>query len=171
MNMRIVAAAVLALLATQARPCTIVGYETFVPNIEQFERKQDGQGNIARLPRPIPKLIRVQRGAGTTDASCNDAGLIELELAWPTSSEYELDEIGFYFRVVAGTPPDLIFPLIPITGRIERHHMQFVFAWLDQHPSKQLPLDLRVEVFAVNRRLEIGPSAYFTVKESQISAR
>lgn len=143
----------------------IAGYDTFVPDVDSFEPKYDRDENVAGLPQSTPRVLRVQRGSGATDASCNDAGIIELELAWPTSSEYKLEEIGFYFRVVSGTPPDLIFPLVPITGRIERQRMRFAFAWLDGHPSKQLPLELRVEVFAVNRGLEIGPSAYFVVKK------
>lgn len=144
--------------------CSIAGYSVFAPNVSAFEPKYDKDENVALLPQPIPKLIGVKRGSAAPGSSCDDAGIIELEVAWPASSEYKLEDVGFYFRVVAGKPPDLIFPLEPAIGRIKGRRMRFLFAWLDGHPSKQLPIDLKVEVFAVNGGLQIGPSAFITVR-------
>lgn len=77
-----------------------------------------------------------------------------------------LDEVGFYFRVLRGKQPDRIFPATPITGKIARQRMQFFFVWLDGHPARQVPLDLEVEVFAVNKGLEIGPSRRFRITDA-----
>lgn len=167
MRILLLAAACWLVVTPPAIGCTIAGNEPFVPDVAGFEPKYDKDENIALLPQPTPRLLRVQRGSAAAGASCDDAGIIELELTWSSSSEYKIGEVGFYFRVVSGKSPDEIFPLEPTVGRVVGERMRFVFAWLDGHPSRQLPLDLRVEVFAVNRGLQIGPSVYFLVKSSR----
>lgn len=89
-----------------------------------------------------------------------------LELHWPKSSVYKPKDIGFYFRVVSGKEPDRIFPLGPVTGTIDGRTVRFFFAWLDGHPSGQSPLKLDVEVFAVNKGLQIGPAQRFRIDQA-----
>ncbi|HEV8362204.1 MAG TPA: hypothetical protein VGQ52_01695 [Gemmatimonadaceae bacterium] len=162
MNTRFAFTLMMLLVAAQAAPCSIVGFQPFIPEVDRFKPKYDRDGSNERLPTPVPKLIGVQRGSTGAGASCSDAGIVQVELGWPQDSAYRIEEVGFYFRVVSVHGINDIFPAEPIIGTRVRN--RFVFAWLDGHPSEQRAVDIRVEVFAVNNGLQIGPSAYFEIK-------
>lgn len=146
-----------------AQGCSFApGYNGFLPSAASFEAKMDGD-HIALLPAPTVTSVKVKRGTASAGASCDDAGRLTLDVNWPLSSTYKLNEVGFYFRVVRGKQPDQIFPLEPVYGEILGQRAQFLFVWLDGHPSDQSPLNLEIEVFAVNKGLQIGPSQKFRV--------
>ena len=163
-------ALLLLLAALSSTACDINGYDRFVPSIKNFESKLNKEGVIAELPAPKPRLIGVRRGMVAAGSSCDDAGLLSVELEWPAASEYELSEVGFYFRPATRKSDPGILPAKPIIGTIKGRRMRFLFPWLDGDPSQQAPLDLEIEVFAVNRGLQIGPSARFKVKAAPGSA-
>lgn len=125
-----------------------------------------GDDRLALLPAPRVRIVRLTRGTSAGDGMCGDAGQLTLELDWPTSSVYKLVEVGFYFRVLSGQQPDRIFPRIPVTGTVTGQRARFFFVWPDGHPSVQRPLDLKVEVFAVNKGLELGASRSFHITEA-----
>ena len=139
-------------------------YEKFTPAVAAFEARMAGEP-VALLPPPRVGSIRVYRGTASPGSSCDDAGSLVLELNWPKSTGYRLQDIGFYFRVVGGQQPDRIFPLEPVTGTIAGRNVRFAFYWLDGHPSGQIPLKLDVEVFAVNKGLQIGAPWRFRIDE------
>lgn len=138
------------------------GYERFSPSIATFSAKLD-RGRVALLPAPTVSRVQVTRGSAAVGSSCDDAGTLTVQLTWPNSSQYKLGEIGFYFRILRGRMPDQIFPLEPITGSIVGNNAEFVFVWLDGHPSTHVPLRLEVEVFAINRGLQIGKARRFWI--------
>ena len=141
------------------------GYEPFRP-APAISEGRIGDDRLALLPAPRVRIIRLTRGTSAGDGMCGDAGQLTLELDWPKSSVYKLGEVGFYFRVLSGQQPDRIFPLIPVTGTVTGQRARFFFVWLDGHPSGQRPLDLEVEVFAVNKGLELGASRSFRLTEA-----
>lgn len=143
------------------------GYERFHPRFDSFEAKLVGD-EIAPIPIPDVNGIQVKRATAAPGSSCDDAGRLSLSISLPKASAYKLKEIGFYFRVLAGSQPDQIFPLEPISGRIVANRAQFYFVWLDAPPSSQRPLNLDVEVFAVNRGLQIGKSKKFRVVDGKL---
>lgn len=148
-----------------AEACSFApGYEQFKPSIATFTPKLDGNYD-ALLPPPAVSRIQVTRGKASPGSSCADAGTLTLDLTWPKTSVYRLGEVGFYFRVLNGKEPDRIFPLQPVSGKIVGQRAQFFFVWLDGHPSDQSPLSLDVEVFAVNKGLEIGASRRFRITD------
>lgn len=142
------------------------GYEKFKPAVASFEVKLDGD-RIAPLPLPNVSGILIKRGAAAPGSSCDDAGTLSLKVSLPKASAYKLKELGFYFRVLSGAQPDQIFPLEPISGRVAGGQAQFYFAWLDGHPSRQQPLNLEVEVFVVNKGLQIGPAKKFRIADEK----
>ena len=157
----------LALAPVFSQACSFgPGYEKFKPAMASFELKLDGD-RIAPLPLPSVSGIQVMRGTAAPGSSCDDAGTLSLNVTLPKASAYKLKELGFYFRVLSGTQPDQIFPLEPISGRISDRKAQFFFVWLDGHPSSQQPLNLEVEVFVVNKGLQIGPSKKFRVVDEK----
>ena len=62
-----------------------------------------------------------------------------------------------------GLLPDAIFPDIPLVGEYTDGKMTLLLAWLDGHPSRQMPLDLKVEAFLVTNSLNIGESTIFNI--------
>ncbi|HLA71019.1 MAG TPA: hypothetical protein VK624_05875 [Steroidobacteraceae bacterium] len=154
---------ILTLTAFPALACSFIGYKVFAPDSSTFKPKYDKNDKRVSMPAPVPRIISVQRGTTLSGAECTDMGLLEVDLAWPTDSAYALDEVGFYFRVIsAAEDADSIFPDRPVTGTVARNRI--LLSWPDGHPSRQRALDLKVEVFAVNEGLQVGPSAYFDLK-------
>jgi hypothetical protein len=157
----------LALAPVFSQACSFApGYVNFKPALASFEVKLDGD-RIAPLPLPSVNGIQVKRGTASPSSLCGDAGTLSLNVSVPKTSAYKLKELGFYFRVLSGTQPDQIFPLEPISGLAAGGQAQFFFAWLDDHPSNQRPLNLEVEVFAVNKGLQIGPSKKFRIADEK----
>lgn len=150
-----------------AQACSFArGYEHFTPSVATFEAKTDGD-RYASLPAPQVKVVRIIRGTTGPSGMCGDVGQLTLELYWPKSSVYRLSDVGFYFRVVEGEQASEIFPVVPITGKIEGRRAIFFFVWLDGHPATQIPLKLDAEVFAVNKGLEIGPTRRFRISDGR----
>jgi len=141
------------------------GYERFTPAVASFESRMD-ENLVVLLPAPRVGAIQVERGKVAPGASCDDAGSLSLTLDWPASSAYKLKEIGFYFRVVGGKEPDRIFPREPIVGKNVGRQARFFFVWLDGAPSSQTPLKLDVEVFAVNKGLQLGAVRRFRITDA-----
>ena len=142
------------------------GYFGFDAAPDQFEIKMD-KGIIALLPEPKVTIDKIIRGSASVGSSCEDAGMIHLSTEWPESNVYNINEIGFYFQSENGVDPDLIFPLIPVKGKIKNNTAKFFFVWLDGHPKYQKKLDFKVNVFAVNKGLQIGMPATITIKENE----
>jgi hypothetical protein len=61
--------------------------------------------------------------------------------------------------------PDIIFPDFPIVGWIDKESMSFTFPWLDHHPSRQIPLNLFVEILFVTNELNLGVATTFKIEQ------
>ncbi|MCP3889939.1 MAG: hypothetical protein GY702_13870 [Desulfobulbaceae bacterium] len=153
----------LSFVASNAIACSFApGYFTFEATPSKFQTKMD-EGHIALLPAPVASVKSISRGKAAPGASCEDAGIIELIITWP-HSPYGLEEVGFYFQSDNGFEPDLIFPLGPVTGEIKGNQASFMFVWLDGHPKHQKKLDFNVNVFAVNKGLQVGQPTTVNIK-------
>lgn len=161
--------------ANNALACSFGGADLFRPTLAEWEQhegpaqKSEGvEGDYwERVPRPIVKVAEITRGTAAPGSDCSDAGTISLEISLPESSTYAISEFGFYFRVQSGQLPDAIFPDYPLVGVVEDGKAKLFLAWLDGHPSTQIPLNLKVEVFLITNDLKIGPSAFFEVKSGK----
>lgn len=151
-------------ISIKANACSFApGYFKFEASPSDFEMKMD-KGIIALLPSPKVKIDKVVRGSASPGSSCDDAGIIYLSIDWPKESVYSLEEIGFYFQSENGVDPDLIFPLGPVKGNIKDNTAKFFFVWLDGHPKDQKELNFKVNVFAVNKGLQVGQPTTITIK-------
>ncbi len=155
------------LLCAKAGACSFApGYFEFKTSPNDFEMKID-KGIIALLPAPKVTVDKVIRGSAAPGSSCDDAGMIHLSIEWPKDSVYSINEVGFYFQSENGVDPDLIFPLEPVKGEIKDNTAKFFFVWLDGHPKHQKKLNFKVNVFAVNKGLQIGQSTVITIKANK----
>lgn len=68
------------------------GYEKLKPAVAAFEARMAGEA-VALLPPPRVATIRVYRGTASPGSSCDDAGSLVLELDWPKSAGYRLQEL------------------------------------------------------------------------------
>ena len=161
-GLALVAALGTTLAAAAANACSFVQMQGFEPDFATFQPRRDAQGLRVSLPAPDVTVLEVTRGSASAGTSCDDAGVVQLRVKWPRGG-YALSEVGFYFRVVGGEDRNHIFPPGPMMGFMRDGGTEFLFAWLDGHPSQQQPLDLRVEIFAVNHGLEIGPATQFNL--------
>lgn len=161
-----------AVSSTVAWACSFGGTRPFVPTLDEWEQhpgpaqKDPNAGGDYWLPVPVPvvTLDRVTRGTAPPGASCADAGTVTLTVSLPKGSPYAIEDFGVYFRATSGESPDAIFPDRPMVGIVSDDGMGFLFAWMDGHPSQQMPLDLTVEVFLVANDLSVGRSTTFKVR-------
>ncbi len=155
---------VLMLMASKAMACSLApGYFLFEASPSKFETKMN-EGRIALLPAPEVTIDSITRGSSSAGASCDDAGIINMTITWPKNSIYKIEDIGFYFQSINGLKPDLIFPLEPVTGNNKGNQASFSFVWLDGHPKHQKNLDFNVNVFAVNKGLQVGQPTVVKIK-------
>lgn len=158
-------------LTGSAEACSIAGAELFKPTLDRFAshpgpgQKDRSKGDYwEKVPAPVVEVTGVKRGTKSAGSSCDDAGILTLTLSLPESSTYKMEQFAVFFRVLQGRLPDEIFPDLPLIGSVRGGQMELVLAWLDGHPSRQFPLDLKVEAFLVTDGLNIGPSTIFEVK-------
>jgi len=144
---------VLVLLAPVAQSCPISsGIADFaVPAGTPVEAA------AGELAAPELQVVSITRGVGERHASCDDVGLLTLQLYWPRGNDYKLRDIGFRFQAIGADTGYAIFPAGAVSGKVDGRKSQFVFMWRDGAPSTQRPLDFEVEVRAVTRGNVIGP--------------
>jgi len=166
------ALALLSVASTSAWSCSIVGPSLFKPTNTEW-RKHAGPAQASAeaegayweaIPAPLVKLSGVKRGTENPGVSCEDSGLIFLDISLPPESTYELDDFGIYFRVIEGVDALEIFADYPLALKSEAQSRELMLAWLDGHPANQLGVDLKVEAFLVSPALNIGASTIFQVK-------
>lgn len=148
--------------------CSMAGWGVFKPAPENWKAitlEEPINGYFWELvPEPVVKLNHLSRGSGKRSSSCSDFGVIELSVSLPETSSYEISDFGVYIRLIEGKQPDLIFPDLPMTGRIEGDEMKLVFLWLEPQNINLEPLNLTLDIFLVSHRLNVGKSVKFVVK-------
>ena len=136
----------------------------FAGNMTPFQADTSVLVDNVLVPAPEVESASVVRGAGG-GASCDALGFLSVEIRWPRGSDYDLDEVGFEYRVVSGEPPDGLLPagvlVSPSNGRRAEHQ----FTWQDLPPEQQQPIHLVLEVRAVTRDRQRGVPARIAVDQ------
>ncbi|NDK37291.1 hypothetical protein DT603_00330 [Pseudoxanthomonas gei] len=117
------------------------------------------------IPAPTAVVTELVRGIGPNHSSCDDTGLLTVVVEWPRGG-YKLRELGFEFKVVAGSTPYAIFPEGVVQAPISGRSSDFLFMWREGAPAQQQPIDLQVEVRAVTRDNQRGPPARILVRSA-----
>lgn len=157
-----------------AQACSPISADVFKPTLERWDqhtgpKQQDpaAAGDYwEKVPRAIVEVKTVRRGSGSIGHSCDDFGIIVLEVSLPETSSYDIREFGVYTRVIGGVDPDEIFPAIPLVGFVEEGKALLHFVWLDGAPGHLRPLDMNVELFLLTNGLDIGPSTFFQINSA-----
>lgn len=172
MKTKIASTVFISLISSQiSSACSLATSEGFYPNSERWERRpgprQLNNNTVGdyweKIPAPIIKVTKIVRGTASVGDSCDDAGILYLEVTLPKESTYTLEEFGIYFRVKNGNDPYAIFDDAPVGLTAIDGKATVSLAWLDGHPKKQQAIDIEVEAFFVSNGLNIGPSTMFRV--------
>jgi hypothetical protein len=150
-----------------------LGYYLFQPTLDRWEQHpgpkqvdENADGTYwEKIPLPVVETIKINRASYEGNSSCIDTGDLSFHVKLPVTSTYDLDEFGVYLQVIDGDMPDTIFPSIPIIGSVDNESMSLTFPWLDHHPSKQIPLNLTVEIRFVTNDLSLGVATRFKIEQ------
>ncbi|KZN47355.1 hypothetical protein [Pseudoalteromonas luteoviolacea] len=148
---------VLSLTSFSSMGCSIPWPKGFTFNIEYIAHRGD---RLLKNEVPIP-IVETELVRGTkanSGGSCEDAGIIKLNLSLPKGSKYRLNQLGFYARVLEGEYPSNI----PKTPFMVDNTGIAMFPWLDGAGEK--PIDLKLEIFAINQALVIGKPVIVRIK-------
>ena len=120
----------------------------FTSNMVPFPADAAALVDNPSIPAPEIEETSLIRGAGG-GATCDALGFMSVQLKWPRGSDYDLEEIGFEYRVVDGEAPEGLIPgpslASPVSGRKAEHQ----FIWEDVPPAMQRPIQLMLEVRAI----------------------
>ncbi|HET6395775.1 MAG TPA: hypothetical protein VFF91_02930 [Pseudoxanthomonas sp.] len=119
--------------------------------------------DAAELPAPEIEEVSVTRGLGGA-ASCDQRGFLTVRLRWPRGSSYDLEDIGFEYRVVRGQAPEGMLPAEPVAADASGRRTEHLFTWQDGAPAQQQALQLQVEVRAVTPDRRRGPPATLAIE-------
>lgn len=134
----------------------------FMANQEAFEKEHDFPIAL-NVPAPIVKVVSIERADSDVPGSCSAYARVEIEVSLPDGTIFSMGDLGFVFRSPPDNPQDRFaaFPNFPITsmkmydnGRIAR----FSFMLIDPAEERGKPFKLTLDVFAINRYLQVGPS-------------
>jgi len=130
----------------------------FTSNVTPFQADTSALVDNTGIPAPEVEAANLTRGIGG-GATCDSLGFVSIQLKWPRGSDYDLDEIGFEYRIVSGEPPAGLVPQTvvasPVSGRKAEHQL----TWQDVPTDQQRPLHLELEVRAVTRDRQRGAPA------------
>lgn len=130
----------------------------FTTNLTPFQSDTSVLVDNSNIPAPEIERASLIRGTGG-GATCDATGFLSVEIRWPRGSRFDLDEIGFEYRLVSGDAPAGLLPdkvvVSPVAGRKAEHQ----FAWQDLPPAQQKPMQLVLEVRAVTPDHQRGAPA------------
>ena len=153
--------ALLCALPVQQAAATCV----FTSNLSSFARPTTALVEDNSLPAPEVESIDITRGTGG-GASCDRMGFVSVKLRWPRGSDFDLEELGFEYRVVQGQAPDGLVPDGAVTAPASGRKAEHLFTWEDRVPAEQQALHLQLELRAVTPDSRRGPPAVFRVDAS-----
>jgi len=158
---RITVTASLALAGiSPAWPCSIVqGFAPFEAGV------RGGKGWEVSAPwDPIPQpevhVASVERALSDIPGRCNNYTWVVIEVTIPADSAFSLKDLGFAFRSPKSQDPFLSFPNFPIKSSAVSDDgltMRFRFGFSPEETT------VPIEVFAMNKALQIGRSTSFTL--------
>lgn len=128
------------LLAPGAGACgmtsKLTSFEPVVGSVP-VARVDAGRADV-ELPAPVAVVTEIVRGIGTKHSTCDDTGLLGVEIEWPRG-KYKLRDLGFEFKVVSGTTAYAIFPDHPIQAPISGRRGDFLSCGRKARPRNNSP--------------------------------
>ncbi|WP_372013510.1 hypothetical protein [Pseudoxanthomonas sp. 10H] len=130
----------------------------FTSNVKPFQADTSTLVDNVQIPAPEIEASSLTRGIGG-GATCDALGFMSIQLKWPRGSDYDLDEVGFEYRLVGGDAPAGLLPPGVVTSPVNGRKAEHQFTWQDLPTDQQRPLRLELEVRAVTRDRQRGAPA------------
>lgn len=161
-----VAGVVLAMAAGHAWACSSVeGVPVFAPNVKaETDRWILSQDRFENAPlRAIDAHVVSVRRAQPDDM-CGPLTVIKVEVEWADQTNLRLEDVGIYFKVLSGTTGLGAVEYsglndLPRVVSIQDGKAYVILLLNDSAAPSRGPIDLDVEVFAVDKLLHLGPSS------------
>lgn len=128
----------------------------FKSNLTPFAADTKTLVDDATLPAPEVEGVSVSRGLGG-GATCDQMGFVSVKVRWPRGSSYDLEQIGFEYRILEGEAPDGLMPPGAVTAAASGRRSEHLFAWQDGVPAEQKLMAMKLEVRAVTPDQRRGP--------------
>lgn len=140
-----------------AMPAQAAAACMFTSNLTPYQADTSALVDNAQIPAPEIEAssITITRGIGG-GATCDALGFMSVQLKWPRGSDYDLDEIGFEYRLVGGEAPDGLLPAAVVSSPVSGRKAEHQFTWQDVPTDQQRPMHLELEVRAVTRDHQRG---------------
>lgn len=140
-----------------AEPCSFIGPTEHVIDDEE------SQVDTTRPEVPGVQLTGITRGTGPersgcgemASSSCDDIGVLTLEIAAPDDDRTSPDSMGYFFEF-EGTLPD---GFVPPETALRLGPDGFVFTWIDGTRDNQEPIDMTITVSAVDLAGNMGEAS------------
>ena len=153
----------LALASASAFACSrSPSMRAFTANQKEFQKTHDFPEALV-VPMPVVKVTAVQRATSNSSGSCEAYAFVDIDVSVPESSAFKLAELGLVFRSETGKPQDafMAFPNFPVTSLSTKANgkvAHFSFGLIDPLAARNKPFALKLDVFAINRGLQVGAS-------------
>lgn len=139
----------LYLILLCAFPAQALAACAFDTNLTPFRVATTQMVDVGDLPAPELEDVSFTRGLAGA-AVCDQLGFLSIKLRWPRGSDYDLDQIGFEYRVLRGEAPEGLLPDGVVVGAVARgRRTEHQLTWNDGRPGEQAPLRLLLEIRAV----------------------
>lgn len=145
-----------------AMPAQAAAACMFTSNMKPFQPDTSALVDNVQIPAPEIEASSLTRGIGG-GATCDALGFMSIQLKWPRGSDYDLEEIGFEYRLVSGKAPDGLIPAAVVSSPVSGRKAEHQFTWQDVPTDQQVPLHLELEVRAVTRDRQRGVPVRFRI--------
>jgi hypothetical protein len=149
--------ALCALVGTPAFACEVAtDFVAFAPNVKGVEVSPPWMP----VPRPEVRVASVRHPVSNIPGKCDSYTWAVIEVSVPPGSAFSARDLGFVFRSPNPQDPYLSVPNYPITSTAmsdDGTALRFTFGF--EGRGKTVP----IEVFAINKAFQVGPSATVAV--------
>ncbi|HVK52488.1 MAG TPA: hypothetical protein VM469_12225 [Pseudoxanthomonas sp.] len=162
--------ALLLILSGHTWACTsFEGLPVFEPNVKaEGERLFRPEATIpGELQEIVARVVSLRRADPRN--LCGPSARIKVAVEWARPTDVRLQDIGIYFKVLSGTSGTgavkyYAFNSLPRVVTVEDGVAYVYLQIADSDESSRGPIDLEVEVFAVDKLLRIGPSSRLSIR-------
>ncbi len=113
------------------------------------------------VPSPVVRVASIEPPKSNVPGRCDSYSYAVIEVSVPLGSAFSTKELGFVFRSPVPQDPFLSFPSIPISSTaMSQDGGALIFRFGFEGHGRSVP----IEVFAMNKALQVGASTVVVVQ-------
>jgi len=158
---RVLATSVLLVASAPTLACSITHHISLFEQDPKVRAESVDYAHLPAIPKVTAELVKVTRA--NHRYSCDFSAELQVKLTWKAESKLRLEDYGFYFKVVEGPYKYDALSGVPLKPTMKDGVGYFTFHVPDKPLEHHAPIDMKVEVFGVDKYLQIGPSTVVTI--------